>query len=66
MGSTQVTHFRRHRVTSLSLAVGQILQAGGYCYYFRRTVIFRRLGAENLQTAVVPMWVVYQFLGRGQ
>ena len=24
---------------------------------------FRRLGAENLQTAVVPMWVVYQFLG---
>jgi len=25
-------------------------------------VISRRLGAENLQTAVVPMWVIYQFL----
>jgi len=25
-------------------------------------VISRRLGAENLQSAVVPMWVVYQFL----
>jgi hypothetical protein len=26
-------------------------------------LFYRRLGAENLQTAVVPMWVVYQFLG---
>ena len=25
-------------------------------------VISRRQGSENLQTAVVPMWVVYQFL----
>ena len=25
-------------------------------------VISRRKGSENLQTAVVPMWVVYQFL----
>ena len=25
-------------------------------------IISRRQGSENLQTAVVPMWVVYQFL----
>ena len=25
-------------------------------------VISRRQGSENLQNAVVPMWVVYQFL----
>merc|ERR1712051_974520 len=28
-------------------------------------IISRRQGSENLQTAVVPMWVVYQFLVSG-
>ena len=27
-----------------------------------KCIISRRQGSENLQTAVVPMWVVYQFL----
>jgi len=26
----------------------------------------RRQGAEHLETAVVPMWVIYQFLGINQ